>query len=153
MFNACKMYLSFWIIWTLKKISLKIILLMTCIRQGWNYYHLDNFNCPDASGKKRIRYHLPHLINNSSNLILSKVFTHSRNGFKMYLKKHLINDYDDSPCVEINCYSCSFLNRITWFIILCSWFSLFVLYYPLLPYYLIPPYYYYIWYPLFLSFF
>ena len=80
------------------------------INQTNNNYHLETFNCPDASGKKRIRYTLPHLINTTSSMILTKVYTHSQNGFKIYIKKHILNEYDDSPCVNENCYSCSIIN-------------------------------------------
>ena len=40
----------------------------------------------DTFARKCIRYSLPNLINETSSDIIDKVFTHSVNGFKLYVK-------------------------------------------------------------------
>ena len=56
--------------------------------------------------KKCIRYSLPNLINETSSNIIDKVYTHSVNGFKQYVKKCMIQKYSDT-CHIINCYICN----------------------------------------------
>ena len=57
-----------------------------------------------------IRCILPRIINNTSGLILSKIQTHSPNGFKHYVKRYIINDYSTS-CNAQNCYICTHNNE------------------------------------------
>ena len=77
-----------------------------------NNHHLILFNCSDAGGKNRIRYSLPRLINNAPLPFLVNVHTHSKNNYKLFLKKHFINEYSYSPCLNPNCYPCN-RNRIS----------------------------------------
>ena len=70
-------------------------------------FNLVHFNCSDSKGKKRIRYHLPILIRGTEPLILKKSITHSFIGFKLYTKNYILSTYDDSPCLDTNCYSCN----------------------------------------------
>lgn len=56
--------------------------------------------------KKCIRFDLPRLINDTPNDILSKVTTHSLDGFSWYIKQHILQGYSDS-CIIPNCYICS----------------------------------------------
>ena len=52
--------------------------------------------------KKCIRYSLPNLINETSSNIIDKVYTHSVNGFRQYVKKCMIQKYSDT--CHINYY-------------------------------------------------
>ena len=56
--------------------------------------------------RKCIRYSLPNLINETSSDIIDKVFTHSVNGFKLYVEKCIIQKYSDT-CHIVNCYICN----------------------------------------------
>ena len=56
--------------------------------------------------RKCIRYSLPNLINETSSDVIDKVFTHSVNGFKLYVKKCIIQKYSDT-CHIVNCYICN----------------------------------------------
>ena len=74
-------------------------------------FYLTHFNCADAKGKLRLRYHLPKLIQDTNQLILSKSRSHSILGFKLYIKNYFLSTYNDSPCNVVNCYACnSFRN-------------------------------------------
>ena len=53
-----------------------------------------------------LRHHLPKCLENTPNLILDKVHTHSYPGFSIYLRRHLISNYN-SICTLNNCYVCS----------------------------------------------
>ena len=55
--------------------------------------------------KKCIRYHLPITVNNLDECIKEKVYTHSLQGFYIYVKNKLVNSYDYS-CSIHNCYVC-----------------------------------------------
>ena len=48
---------------------------------------LTHFNCDDARGKKRIRYHLPKLIDETDISILNKARTLTMFSFKQFTKK------------------------------------------------------------------
>ena len=74
---------------------------------------LELFNCNDINGKKRIRYHLPQLINSTPSNIKNKAVTHYLESYKKYAKNSILQDYDDTPCQIPNCYSCRTSNRIT----------------------------------------
>ena len=52
---------------------------------------------------KCIRYSLPNLINETSSDIIDKVYTHSVTGFRLYVKKCIIQKYSDT-CHIVNCY-------------------------------------------------
>ena len=52
-----------------------------------------------------LRSILPRMINNTSEVILSKIYTHSQNGFKHYVKRYMIKNYSTS-CNTQNCYIC-----------------------------------------------
>ena len=70
-------------------------------------YTLIHYNCNDAYGKKRIRYHLPKLIHDTEIDILRKTRSLSLIGFKSVLKTYFLSKYDDSICQDLNCYSCN----------------------------------------------
>ena len=53
--------------------------------------------------EKSVRYHLPSLLRSMPQCVIEKVHTHSLNGFSLYLKKHLLIQYNDS-CSIVNCY-------------------------------------------------
>ena len=50
--------------------------------------------------KHSLRYTLPRTINNTPNIILNKIYTHSLHGFATYIQNFLV------PCTIINCYIC-----------------------------------------------
>ena len=52
-----------------------------------------------------LRCTLPKLINKTAPQILSKIKTHSFQGFKTYIKNYYIDLYD-LTCTQINCYIC-----------------------------------------------
>ena len=56
--------------------------------------------------KKCIRFHLPHVINSTPNIILDKINTHSLQGFAYYIKKYMLQSYQEQCTLE-NCYICS----------------------------------------------
>ena len=56
--------------------------------------------------KKCIRHELVKLINETPDIIMDKVHTHSLFGFSMYVKKNLITKYEITCQVE-NCYVCN----------------------------------------------
>ena len=55
--------------------------------------------------RNSIRYSLPRELENTTELILDKVSTHSLAGFSNYIKQYYINRYP-STCVIENCYKC-----------------------------------------------
>lgn len=55
--------------------------------------------------KRCIRYDIPLIVNNTSNLIKNKIVTHSLHGFSCYVKKHLLQNYQNL-CSVPNCYIC-----------------------------------------------
>ena len=48
---------------------------------------------------------LPYIFNNSQDLIINKIYTHSYDGFCRYIKRHYINLYENN-CNITNCYIC-----------------------------------------------
>ena len=56
--------------------------------------------------KHSLRYTLPRTINNTPNIILNKIYTHSLHGFSTYIKNFFIQTYNIVPCTIINCYIC-----------------------------------------------
>ena len=56
--------------------------------------------------KSSIKYRLPKLVNDTPHNILSKINTHSLQGFKFYLKRTFINSYHEI-CTIPNCYVCT----------------------------------------------
>ena len=77
---------------------------------NWNSinFRLTLFNCADSAGKKRIRYQLPQMINNSDDSLLHHVLITSLASYKFFVKKHFLDSYDDSPCTTSNCYACNY---------------------------------------------
>ena len=59
--------------------------------------------------KKSIRYYIPCLKLESKDCIITKITTHSFDGFSKYVKKCLIDDYDVA-CTIQNCYICNQVN-------------------------------------------
>ena len=56
--------------------------------------------------KRSIRFNLPKVINNTPNIILDKVSTHSLDGFSWYIKQYILKTYQEL-CTINNCYVCS----------------------------------------------
>ena len=52
-----------------------------------------------------IRHDIPLIVNNTSNLVKNKIVTHSLHGFSSYVKKHLLQNYQNL-CSVSNCYIC-----------------------------------------------
>ena len=78
-----------------------------------NNNHLILFNCPDAGGKNWIRYSLPRLINNAPLAFLTNTHILSKINYKFFIKKYFMNNYSDSPCLNVNRYPCNRINRIS----------------------------------------
>jgi hypothetical protein len=55
--------------------------------------------------RKRIRYHIASILNNTPHCILDKVHTHSRQGFNCYVKQYLLKTYSVT-CNIRNCRIC-----------------------------------------------
>lgn len=58
-----------------------------------------------AFAKNCIRYRIPYILNNSPPEIISKIYTHSRQGYRQYIKKYYLNMYS-LHCNIRNCYVC-----------------------------------------------
>jgi hypothetical protein len=56
--------------------------------------------------KKGIHYKLVQLVNDTPKAVMSKVSTHSLNGFAQYFKQHILNEYSIT-CNITNCYICN----------------------------------------------
>ena len=56
--------------------------------------------------KKCIRHKIVESINNTPDIIRSKLHTHSLYGFSLYIKNYFINRYEEY-CTLINCYVCN----------------------------------------------
>ena len=59
--------------------------------------------------KKCLRHSLPQLLNNTSENVKEKFYTHSIGGFSGYLKNILIETYTDT-CNIVNCYICQHIS-------------------------------------------
>ena len=57
--------------------------------------------------KKCLKYNLPHIINDTPELILGTIVTHSLRGFAYYLKMYLLQKYQNE-CTISDCYICQF---------------------------------------------
>ena len=69
---------------------------------------LDNFALPRVShdfAKNSPRYKLAKFFNEMTNEFKSKIHSHSMHGFKLYVKKSIINQYI-TDCNDPNCFSC-----------------------------------------------
>ena len=55
---------------------------------------------------KCIRHSIPKTVNNTDNIILDKINTHSMQGFSKYIKITCIQNYKDT-CDILNCYICN----------------------------------------------
>ena len=56
--------------------------------------------------KKCLKYNLPHIINDTPEIVVEKIYTHSLRGLTTYAKQFLIQKYTDT-CAIPNCYSCN----------------------------------------------
>ncbi len=63
------------------------------------------FRTKHEYAKQCIRYDIPNLVNNTQHNIIEKIYTHSLHDFSRYVKKHLLQLYQDN-CTIINCYIC-----------------------------------------------
>ena len=71
-----------------------------------NKYVLQSSVARTQSGDKCVRCYLPHLINNTDENILTKISTHSYQGFVFYVKTSILNSYS-TLCTTNNCYVCN----------------------------------------------
>ena len=69
-------------------------------------YVLQSSVARTQSGDKCVRCYLPHLINNTDENILTKISTHSYQGFVFYVKTSILNSYS-TLCTTNNCYVCN----------------------------------------------
>ena len=58
-----------------------------------------------STTKNCVRYFVPMLMNDTPDCITEKIFTHSIQGFTMYVKKYFIDKYNVACQIE-NCYIC-----------------------------------------------
>ena len=58
--------------------------------------------------KQTVSYKIPFFFNNINSEIKEKIYSHSLIGYKLYVKKKIIQSYP-SECLIVNCYIC---NRI-----------------------------------------
>ena len=58
-----------------------------------------------AYAKKHIRHNLIQTINDTPNIIIEKIHTHSLRGFLNYIKVFMFGNYEDH-CHVSNCYIC-----------------------------------------------
>jgi hypothetical protein len=72
-----------------------------------NNYHLPAIKHEFA--KSSIRFKIANFFNKMHDSIKSKIYTHSFEGFKKYVKSQYIHNYS-STCNIVNCYIC---NRLT----------------------------------------
>ena len=57
--------------------------------------------------KKCLKYNLPHIINDTPELVLKIIVNHSLRGFAYYLKMYLLQKYQN-VCTISDCYICQF---------------------------------------------
>ena len=55
--------------------------------------------------KKSLKHNLPHTINDTPELVLEKIITHSLQGFAYYLKTYILQRYHYA-CTISDCYVC-----------------------------------------------
>ena len=58
-----------------------------------------------VSVTRAIRYAAPEIIENTPDIILEKIHTHSRNVFSWYIKRHFCGKYSE-VCIIQNCRIC-----------------------------------------------
>ena len=56
--------------------------------------------------KKCLKHNLPHTINDTPELVLEKIITHSLHGFEYYLKTSLMQRYHNACTILYDCYVC-----------------------------------------------
>lgn len=75
----------------------------------YNTRQVDDIHQPLAKhdyAKLSLRFDLPRIVNDTPEIILDKIFTHSLDGFTWYTKQYIINSYQEN-CTINNCYICS----------------------------------------------
>ena len=70
-----------------------------------NHNILRHYRIKHVFAEKCLRYNIIDLLNNTSPLIIDKIYTHSRHGFSLYIKKYILNSYNDT-CTIPDCYTC-----------------------------------------------
>ena len=56
------------------------------------------------------KYNLPNTINNTSQSVKDKLYTHSLQGFINYAKYHIIQNYKNMGTI-INCDTCTYMRN------------------------------------------
>jgi hypothetical protein len=68
-----------------------------------NFFHIPRVKHNFA--KLGIRYKISTFFNSMNNQIRDKIYTHSIHGYKIYVKKRIIESYSDT-CTNIDCFIC-----------------------------------------------
>ena len=55
--------------------------------------------------RNRLKLYMPSVLNKIPQCVLSKIYTHSMQGFKLYTKNYLLSKYSDTYLAK-NCYVC-----------------------------------------------
>ena len=74
----------------------------------YNTRNLNQYQLPKIKhsfAKNCVRYRIPLIFNNSIPEIINKIYTHSYNGFTLYIKKYYLDTYS-LQCFVQNCYVC-----------------------------------------------
>jgi len=69
-----------------------------------NLFHIPRVRCEFA--RNSIQYQIPIAFNNCPQVFRNKMYTHSQQGFSLFVKKHFINSYNPN-CVVRNCFLCN----------------------------------------------
>ena len=69
--------------------------------------NIHTFMTKHGFAKKCLKYNLRHIINDTPELGLEKIVTHSLRGFAYYLKMYLLQKYQN-VCTISDCYICQF---------------------------------------------
>ena len=64
------------------------------------------FKTKTQHASRCIRHYIPNLVNSTPDTILSKINSHSFEGFGKYIKHYFLQNYS-SDCVKQNCYVCN----------------------------------------------
>ena len=60
--------------------------------------------------KKCLKYNVPHIINDTPEIVLGKIVTHSFRGFAYYFKMYLLHKYQ-TVCTISDCYICQLYTQ------------------------------------------
>ena len=84
----------------------KYFLSFQCVPRSRSASNIDTIYTRTHMASKCIRSQLPLLINNTPDIILSKIDTHSIQGFSFFIKQYYLFQYI-TQCQERGCFVCS----------------------------------------------